>query len=332
MKKTIILFVFVSTHLVCFSQDREKLYEIAKNYLKEGDYANAEMLLSKVYDADTLNKEVRRDLSVCYYSQNDFDKALNLVRPIIENETADELYYVLASNIYKAIGENKEQEKILKSGLKKYSSSGELNNELGNLLNKQNNKEAITFWEAGIEKDPAFSKNYFDACIYYHANNEILWSVLYAEIFLNMDPLNVKNAELKEILLSNYKKLLNEISGGGFQKEKNDFLKKIIRNLRKQVNSPEEEVNTATLVKIRTKFILSWFNDNPEKTPFYLFEFQRNLLQNGMFDAYNQWLFGSSENLVQFHRWVRLHENEYDAFIRFQKSFPLSIPQGQYYH
>ena len=332
MKKFVFLFLLVLSGLVSFSQDPQKMYEIAKNYLKEGDYTNAEMLLSNLYGTDTGNLDVRKDLSLCYYYQKDYNKSLNLLRPLIDNESADAQSYIISCNDFKELNQNKELEKLLRSGVKKFPASGQLNNELGALLFRQKNKDAIVFWEMGIENDPKFPKNYYDAARYYNENNDKLWSVLYAEIFLNMDPLNVKNAELKDMLLLNYKKILTEITSGTYSKEKNDFAKKIIKNLRKQSIPSPGEINTATLVMIRTKFIISWFNDNPEKTPFYLFDFYRNLLQEGMFDAYNQWLFGSSENLLQFHKWARLHESEYDSFIRFQKSFLLSFPHGQYYH
>jgi len=52
-------------------------------------------------------------------------------------------------------------------------------------------------------------------------------------------------------------------------------------------------INPETLTMIRSRFILDWYNTNGDKLPFKLFELQRQLLQEGMFDAYNEWLFGS---------------------------------------
>jgi hypothetical protein len=55
-------------------------------------------------------------------------------------------------------------------------------------------------------------------------------------------------------------------------------------------------------------------------------------LQEGLFDAYNQWIFGSVQNLAGFQNWITTHSTEYGAFNSFQKNKPFKIPAGQYYH
>ena len=67
------------------------------------------------------------------------------------------------------------------------------------------------------------------------------------------------------------------------------------------------------------------------KYPFRLFEYHRQLLQEGMFNAYNQWLFGASENLAAYDNWTKAHAEEYNGFTTFQKSRIFKMPQGQYY-
>jgi len=50
-----------------------------------------------------------------------------------------------------------------------------------------------------------------------------------------------------------------------------------------------------------------------------------------MFDAYNQWLFGASENLAAYDNWTKVHAEEYEGFSKFQKSRIFKMPVGQYY-
>jgi len=83
---------------------------------------------------------------------------------------------------------------------------------------------------------------------------------------------------------------------------------------------------------IRTRFILDWFNSFSSKFPFRLFEYQLQLLREGMFDAYNQWLFGTVQNLVAYQNWTTAHAVEYDEFSKFQKGRIFKIPPKQYYH
>lgn len=57
-----------------------------------------------------------------------------------------------------------------------------------------------------------------------------------------------------------------------------------------------------SLMMIRTRFILDWMNSSAKKYPHRLFEYQQQLLREGMFEAYHQWLFGSAQNLVSFQK------------------------------
>ena len=67
------------------------------------------------------------------------------------------------------------------------------------------------------------------------------------------------------------------------------------------------------------------------KFPFKLFDFQQQLLKEGMFEAYNQWLFGEVENLAAYDSWTKTHTEQYTAFENFQKNRVFKMPSGQYY-
>ena len=90
-------------------------------------------------------------------------------------------------------------------------------------------------------------------------------------------------------------------------------------------------ITTEVLTMIRTRFILEWFEKYAPKFPFRLFDYQRQLLQEGMFDAYNQWLFGAVENLAGYDNWNKTHTEQYTSFTNFQRSRVFKMPQGQYY-
>ena len=82
---------------------------------------------------------------------------------------------------------------------------------------------------------------------------------------------------------------------------------------------------------IRTRFILDWYNSNATRYPFRLFDFHRQLLSEGLFDAYNHWLFGPVENLAAYDNWIKTHTEEYNNFSAFQKTRIFRMPHGQYY-
>jgi hypothetical protein len=81
---------------------------------------------------------------------------------------------------------------------------------------------------------------------------------------------------------------------------------------------------------LRSKFILEWFEKYSDKYPFRLFDYQRQLLKEGMFDAYNQWAFVASLGLTSFQNWTTQHADEYNRFISFQGRV-FKVPAGQNY-
>jgi hypothetical protein len=62
-----------------------------------------------------------------------------------------------------------------------------------------------------------------------------------------------------------------------------------------------------------------------------LFEYHRQLLREGLFDAYNQWLFGPVQNLTAFQNWTTVHAESYKDFSDFQRGRVFKLPSGQNY-
>jgi len=90
-------------------------------------------------------------------------------------------------------------------------------------------------------------------------------------------------------------------------------------------------VTPETLASLRTRFLLAWFAKNASTFPFRLFDYQQQLAKEGMFDAYNQWIFGAADNLQSFQQWTATHSEEYNKFNTFQKNRVFKVPAGQNY-
>jgi hypothetical protein len=219
-------------------------------------------------------------------------------------------------------------EKMYKKGIKKFSNSGPIYHDYGELLWNKQDDAAITQWEKGIEVDPSYSGNYYNACNYYYYHNDKVWSILYGEIFLNMEPLSSATPKMKNILLDSYKKLFTDIKT---TKSKNEFEKAFLGAMDKQSDIALNGLTPETLTMIRTRFILDWVQNYTAKYPFRLFDLQKQLLQSGMFDAYDQWIFGASQDLQAYQNWTTAHATEYNEFNNFQRGRIFKIPRGQYY-
>ena len=334
MKKPISLFVLFVLSFAAFAQDDPKtLHQTARGFMAQGDWGNAVLVLNRLLATDKNNLEYNKDLIQCFYYQKEFEKAVEGIKTIINRDDADVMTFQLAGNVYRAIEDPKECEKAYKAGLKKFPKSGPLYSEYGELLWQKKDYGAIDLWEKGIEVDPAFSGNYYNAALYYFYTKDKVWSLIYGEIFVNMESLSQRGAAMKELLFNGYKeKLFKEANlMKGEENNKSPFAKAFLEAMNKQSSVVAKGVTTETLTMVRTRFILDWYENNAAKFPHRLFDYQQQLLREGMFDAYNQWLFGTVENLTAYDSWTRAHVDEYKGFVAFQKSRVFRIPAGQYY-
>ena len=332
MKKIILHCCFLFASCYCIAQtDINQLHETAKTFMRQGDYPNAILVLNRGIQQDPKNMALAKDLAFSYYYNKDSKKALEIIKPLLDRDEVDDQCYQIAGDIYKDLVMLKECEKLYKKGIKKFPGSGALYSDYGELLWAQKNFEAIKQWEKGIELDPSYPRNYYNAARYYYLTTDRIWSILYGEIFINMEPLGRNTPELKDILLESYKKLFADANLEQNDKGKTDFEKAFLQSMNKQSAVASQGINTETLTMIRTRFILDWANNNQIKFPFKLFDYQQQLMQEGLFDAYDQWIFGSSENLPAFQNWTVTHNEEYNAFTNFQKGRTFKVPGGQHY-
>jgi hypothetical protein len=73
--------------------------------------------------------------------------------------------------------------KCINKVLQDFRNSGALNSDYGEFISSTNPAEAIKYWEKGIEVDPNYSGNYYFATKYYAQKGNIIWGLLYGEIF-----------------------------------------------------------------------------------------------------------------------------------------------------
>ncbi len=332
MKKIFLFGIAISLQIVSFAQDVAELQRNAKAYMQKGDHANAILILNRALVLQPGDLELSKNLALNYYYAKEYVKAIDVLKPLLDRDDADDQCFQIAGDSYWAIEQFKDCEKVYKKGIKKLPNSGILYNDLGQLLWIQKDFSAIKQWEKGIEMDPGFARNYFNACKYYYFTTDKVWSIIYGEIFLNIDPLNESTPEIKNILLEGYKKLFADADLEKSNTDKNPFTVAFLKTMNKQSTAVSAGINAETLSMVRTRFILDWYTNYGNKYPFKLFEWQRQLLQNGLFDAYNQWIFATAQNLPAYQNWTTAHSQEYNDLIHFQKNRVFKVPLGQYYH
>lgn len=336
MNKILLLiftFLFFSDNSFSQTTDSKTSLETARSFINRGDNDNALLVLSRALQQDDKNLEIQKTIALAYYLKKDYAKAMELVKPLLDRADADVMTFQIAGNIFKALEELKECEKSYKKGLKLFPASGPLYSEYGELLWARKDYTAITQWEKGIETDPSYSGNYYNAALFYYFTKDKVWSILYGEAFVNMESLTERSVAMKKLIYDSYKeKLFAEADMlKSEDKNKNAFSLAFLETMNKQSSLANAGINPEILTMIRTRFILDWYANYADKYPVKLFDYHRQLLQAGMFDAYNQWLFGMVESLSEYDNWTKTHATEYSAFNHFQKSRIFKIPHGQYY-
>ncbi len=335
MKKLISTTILALTGLVCFAQPGQSVESIqstARNFLMANDFNNATLVLNKGLEQYKDNLELQKDLMQAYFFSKDYDKAMDIVKKVVDRDDADVMTYQIAGNVYKALQEVKDCTKMYKKALKKYPKSGPLYSEYGELLFSNNDYSAIHLWEKGIEVDPSYSGNYYNAAMYYFYTKDKVWSLIYGEIFINMEHLGERGAAMKELLLKAYKeKLYADADMSKDQTDKSEFGKAVLATFGKEAGLASRGITTETLTMIRARFILDWYSTYAAKFPYRLFDYQQQLMREGMFEAYNQWLFGPVDNLSAYENWTKTHNEEYTSFNNFQSGRVFKMPPGQHY-
>lgn len=304
----------------------------AKKFIRQGDYNNAILVLNRALEWDRNNIELKKDLAFAYYLSRDYSKAINVIKPVTESDSADVQSFQILGMVYKAIEEKKEGERMYKTALKKFRESGALYNEYGEMLwSREEYTDATRQWQRGAQVDPSYPGNYYNLARFYYLSDDKVWGLIYGEIFINLESYSKRTPEIKSMLLDGYKKLFKDIDLFKGQDKKNDFVNAFLETMKAQSKVVEAGVTTDALTALRTRFILEWFNKYATKFPFKLFEYHRQLAKEGMFDAYNQWIFGAADNLQAFQLWCSNHGEEYSKLTSFQKGRVFKMPKGQFY-
>lgn len=336
--KQIVVFSFCMMS-ICASfgqqqQDAKKIYASAKDFLRQGDIEEAETFLKNALKLEPYNYDMLKDLAFVDYLKKDYKTSTEICKNLIERPDADEQIFQILGNNYKAGNQIKDCEKMYTTALVKFPASGPLYNEYGELLAADKKlPEAIQQWEIGIKMAPSYSSNYYNAANYYGRYGNYFKELIYGEMFLMLESYTGRSAEVKALLLEAYK---NIYADGDLlataAKYKNDFTTAVLETLNKSKSLAADGINPENITAIRTRFILDWFiSGNQQKYPFHLFDYQRFLLKEGLFEAYNQWIFGAAANPSAYKDWMNTHDKDAANFKQYQQSKIYKVPSKQFY-
>lgn len=314
--------------------ETEQQYRAAEKALLNGHYRQAVVGFQQLQVRMPGNFLVERSLAQALLRSGDPDGAEKILGKLVNDSAADGYTFVLAAQTQSALGSEKQALKQLNRGLEKFPEFGLLYYEKGKLYERQSEPaEALKAWVAGIHVEPEFHLNYYEAAKSYLKTSDFFWGMIYAEVFVNLETETPRSQEMRKSLLDAYKRFYFTTDGQKSLDNKNDFKNNVCNILMKLAPVASDGVTTESMTMLRTRLSLDWDAIPLKQYSCSLFDWFDELIREGHFDAYNQWLVGAADQASSFEAWKKFHTDAIPSFevYRKKKSFkPRSTdPQPQ---
>lgn len=321
------LFLFTST----FGQSTvewptpevEQMYKQAKEHLSRGAIDQSIIVFRQAIQLAPSVNILYRDLAQALNIKKDYKEAYKVIEPLVKDDKADEMTYQIAATALIGQNERKRTKNLLEKGLKAYPNSGILYYELGKYHEANDEMEyALDAVLQGIQVDPIYHLNYYSASRYYFNTSKPIWTIIYGEIFCNIERYTNRSNEVRKMILQAYQKLYGDPAALSVPKygtaitagEEESFEAAVMQLMMPLAPVVSDGVTTENLIMLRTRFVMDWNNTFADKYPFSLFFYHNKMLREGKFDAYNQWMFGNAENPNTYSSWTKFHTHAIPDF------------------
>lgn len=300
----------------------------AVKLIDDGKYDESIAILRECEKKDPKDYTYPYEIALAYIRKEDYKSAISLLEKIKDYPNIDDYYYALLGNAYDYDDNPEQAIKAYDEGLKKFPSSGKLYLEKGVVLELQKKiNQAVESYEKGIKAEPSYPSNYYRIAKLFLNSNNMLYGLIYGEIFLNLERTTSRSQEMSQLLYNGYKKAIKF-------KEKSttvDLCQAIIiieKDSKPNDTLPfcilyssyfalatvnKKEINLETLSDIRKKALNEYFKskNNPSNV---LLNYQKIMDDNNLFNAYNYYLFQIGDKEA-FKNWLTNNKEEYEKFV-----------------
>lgn len=321
----------------------------------KGEYDKSLELLEQAQALDPENYNYPYEIAYNYYVQKKYKKAIKVISKLTNYKGIVDNVYVLWGNSYDNLKKQNKALEIYGKGLEKFPYSGKLYNEIGiSYLRSNELQKSIESFVKGIELNPSYPSNYYWASKIFKNSINSGWALIYGEIFMNLEPGSSRTVEVSQLLNEVYVKhvgIINDslVSVDLFDKSK--ALDEMFRNYSadstlKRLSFPlvyelftmdaaqgETKINEKSIMRLRTKFVNDYFKKNYDKIfPNVLFNFQKKVMDSGMWDVYNTFIILQS-NKEKFELWLEQNKTQWDEFVDWYNANSMKLNLGyRFYH
>ncbi|MFZ4929895.1 tetratricopeptide repeat protein [Chryseobacterium sp. Mn2064] len=299
----------------------------AVKLIDEEKYDQAILILRDCEKKDPKDYTYPYEIALAYTRKTDYKNAISELEKIKTSPDINDYYYALLGNTYDESGNTAQAIQAYDEGLKKFPASGRLHLEKGIALESQGKlKDAVELYEKGIKAEPMYPSNYYRVSQLYLNSKDVLYGLIYGEIFLNLERTTSRSQKMSELLYDTYKKAVH------FNAENTsiDFCEAVIdaEKYNKNKTIPfcitfaanfalasigQKEINLETLSSIRRKFIEEYFKKD-NYPPNILLSYHKMMEDQHVFNAYNHYIFQIGDQNA-FKEWQTQNTTEYDKFV-----------------
>lgn len=304
--------------------------------MDNGQIDQAIEMLNQCMRLDPQSISYPYEIGYAYYMKEDYVKAIEIFESLTDRKEFDAQCFQMLGNAYDLNNQREKAIKTYQKGLDRFPKSGRLYLELGNIERSKNNmSDAIKWYEDGIAADPAFPSNYYWASRIFCNSEEVIWGVLYGEIFMNLERGSDRTAEISELLYDTYAEHIRFQSDTTVVQFSSNI---VITGKSDKIPFPinfeltmlyatgsEDTLDLGSLSRIRARFIEFFYEKGfSEKYDNVLFSWHRDLMQKNQFECYNYWLFMQG-SYHEFAEWVQNNKTLYDNFLNWFSKNPMTV-------
>ena len=348
MKTTTLFFLFtfcLITFVSAQKSDEEKAHDLALEAIQLMDYRKYEAAIGKLEEAQKLDPEnvnILYEIGYAQYLNEEPKKAIKTFKKVVKHPDANAQCYQMLGNFQDLNGDREDAIASYKEGLEKFPKAGRLYFELGNV--QEDLAYSLAYYEAGIEAEPTYASNYFNAARIFLLNTEEeVWGMIYGEIFMNLERNTERTAQMSQLLYEIYKSEIKYPSDSTATVSFSKTATLTLEDLKDPENlklpfgvtiyepmllvgcAMEKEVNLESLNRIRSIFISSYFSGEAHSDyPNVLFDYQKILADKGFLEAYNYWILMKGDEDA-FDVWYQENKDDFKTFTTWFSDNPIEI-------
>ena len=210
---------------------------------------------------------------------------------------------------------------------------------------------ALSLFEEGIDLDPTFASNYYEAALLYCASKDPLWGIMYGEVFMNLERSGKRVEEIGKHIYNVYRKEISFKSDSSilvsFCSTPSTFIDSTEFERPKSPLAPfctvfeplilacatfESAFDLESLSRIRSRVAYAYYAlKRHESHPNTVIEYQNAVFTAEHYDAYNHWVTGHGAPDA-FAAWIKEHEEAWNAFLVWHAAHPMTVSSGQRFH